>query len=377
MTTTTEIAEQAGTDAPGPAAVSGWTATRLVAEREIRTYVRMKGFWIGLVLVLIGIFAAAILPGVIGGGPTSIAVVGQAADALQEQAGFEVRTVADADAARELVRNEEVEAAVVPDAQGNPAGVRIIALSEPPMDVIAALTTAPPVDLLEQGDVSAGQRQLVIMVFALVFLMFGMGGLAIAQSTVTEKQTRIVEILVAAVPVRSLLAGKLLGHTVLALGQVVLFAAAAPIALRLGELDGLLTAITPALGWFVPFLVAGFVLLGSLWAIAGALVSRQEDLGSTTGSVTMLVMLPYFLVMFFSDDPLVMTVLSYVPFSASVAMPVRLFTGEAAAWEALLALAVVAATAAAVLLLASRIYAGSLLQTRGRVGLAQAWAGRN
>src|SRR5690606_5018975 len=177
---------------------STWTAARLVAEREIRSYLRMKGFWIGLALVVAGIFAMSILPGVVGAGSTSVAVVGQASDALQTESGFDVRTVPDENAARELVRSEEVEAAVVPDNQG----VRVIALSEAPMDVIAALTTAPPVDLLEQGDVSSGERQLVIMVFALLFLIFSMGGLAIAQSTVTEKQTRIVEILVAAVPVR-------------------------------------------------------------------------------------------------------------------------------------------------------------------------------
>lgn len=349
---------------------STWTAARLVAEREIRSYLRMKGFWIGLALVVAGIFAMSILPGVVGAGSTSVAVVGQASDALQTESGFDVRTVPDENAARELVRSEEVEAAVVPDNQG----VRVIALSEAPMDVIAALTTAPPVDLLEQGDVSSGERQLVIMVFALLFLIFSMGGLAIAQSTVTEKQTRIVEILVAAVPVRSLLAGKLLGHTVLTLGQMLVLAATAPVALRLGGLDELLTALAPALGWFVPFLVAGFVLLGSLWAVAGAMVSRQEDLGSTTGPVTMLVMLPYFLVMFFADNPLVMTVLSYVPFSSGVAMPVRLFTGDAAAWEAPIALLILAATAAAALLVAAKIYSGSLLQTRGKVALSSAWA---
>src|SRR5690606_22104745 len=81
-------------------------------------------------------------------------------------------------------------------------------------------------------------------------------------------------------------------------------------------------------------------------------------------SVTMLVMLPYFLVMFFADNPLVMTVLSYVPFSSGVAMPVRLFTGDAAAWEAPIALLILAATAAAALLVAAKIYSGSLLQTR-------------
>ncbi|MBY8854753.1 ABC transporter permease, partial [Saccharothrix sp. MB29] len=77
--------------------------------------------------------------------------------------------------------------------------------------VLTALVTTPPVDLLEPADVSPGERQLVIMVFALVFLMFGMGGAAIAQSTVTEKQTRIVEILVSTIPVRAMLAGKIAG----------------------------------------------------------------------------------------------------------------------------------------------------------------------
>ena len=30
---------------------------------------------------------------------------------------------------------------------------------------------------------------------------------------------------------------------------------------------------SPALGWFVPFLMLGFVLVSSMWAVAGALVS--------------------------------------------------------------------------------------------------------
>lgn len=349
--------------------MSSFAATRLVAEREVRTFLRMKGFWIGLIIVVAGLFASAVLPSVFGGGATPVAVVGSAADAVPPGGELEVREVSDVDAARELVRTEEVEAAVVPDGQG----VRVIALSDPPTDVLALLTTAPPVDLLEQADVGQGQRQLVVMVFALLFLMFGMGGMAIAQSTVTEKQTRIVEILVAAVPVRSLLAGKVLGHTVLTIGQVVVIAVAAPIALRAGGQDELLTAVAPALGWFVPFLVVGFVLLAAIWGVTGSLVSRQEDLGSSIGAVMMLVMLPYFMVMFFSDNATVMTVLSYVPFSAAIAMPLRMFTGEAAAWEAVVSLGVLAATAFAVTMLASRLFAGALMQTRGKTALSAAW----
>jgi ABC-2 type transport system permease protein len=346
------------------------SATRLVAEREMKAFLRMKGFWIGLAVVLVGLFAMAILPSVFGGSQTSVAAVGPEAAKALAGTELQVREVADVATAEGLVRSEEVEAAVVPGDNG----VRVVALSDPPNDVVAALRTAPPVSLLEPAEVGQGPRQLVIMVFALFFLMFGMGGAAIAQSTVTEKQTRIVEILVATVPVRALLAGKIAGHSLLTIGQVVVLAVAAPIALRIGGQSELLTIMAPALGWFVPFLLFGFVLLASVWAVAGSLVSRQEDLGSSMGLVMLLVMGPYFGVMFFSDNAVVMTVLSYVPFSAAIAMPVRLFAQEAQAWEALVSLGVLAATVVLAVLLASRLYSGSLLQTRGKVALTKAWA---
>lgn len=66
--------------------------------------------------------------------------------------------------------------------------------------------------------------------------------------------------------------------------------------------------------------------------------------------------------------------MSFVPFTAGVAMPVRLFAEQAQAWEALLSLGILAVTVVAILLVASRLYTGSLLQTGGRVKLSKAWA---
>jgi ABC-2 type transport system permease protein len=230
------------------------------------------------------------------------------------------------------------------------------------------------VDLLEKSAVSDDERRLVIQVFALMFLVFAMGGAAIAQSTVAEKQTRIVEILVATIPIRALLAGKIAGHALLTLGQVAVIAVAAPIALSVGEHEDLLSIVAPALGWFVPFMCLGFVLLAAMWAVAGSLVSRQEDLGSSMGLVLLLVLGPYFAVAFFADDPTAMGVLSYVPFSSAVAMPVRLFAGAAQVWEPLVALGLLGGTVVLIVLLASRLYAGSLMQTGAKVKLRNAWA---
>lgn len=351
------------------------SATRLVAEREIRAILGTKGFWIGLGFIVVAIFASSVLPAVFGGGPDKVAAVGPEASRVLAGADLDVREVADVRAAEDLVRSEEVDAAVVPDTEGDsPGGVRVVALDDAPGDIVAQLSVAPPVDLLDPSAVGQGERQVVIMVFAVLFLVFGVGGIAIAQSTVTEKQTRIVEILVATVPVRALLAGKIVGHALLTVGQAVVIAVAAPIALGIGGQADLLRLMAPALGWFVPFLCLGFVLLAAMWAVAGSLVSRQEDLGSTTGVVMMLVMGPYFATMFFSDDATVMTVLSYVPLSAAIAMPIRLFANEAQVWEPLLSLGLLAASVVLIVLLASRLYTGSLLQTGGKVRLRKAWA---
>ena len=52
----------------------------------------------------------------------------------------------------------------------------------------------------------------------------------------------------------------------------------------------------------------------------------------------MLVMIPYFLVIFFNDNPTVLAIMSYVPFSAPVGMPMRVFLGIAEWWEPFLSL---------------------------------------
>ncbi|GAB2804709.1 ABC transporter permease [Lentzea nigeriaca] len=344
-------------------------ATWLVAEREMKTFVSTKGFWIGFVATIVGLFALTVLPTVFGDDDPKVAAVGSAVQAVQGKQ-LDVREVADVQAAADLVRADEVKAAIVPDG----SGIKVLALNDPPNDVIRQLVASPPVELLEASAVNSGQRFVTVLVFGLVFLMFGMGGAAIAQSTVTEKQTRIVEILVSTVPVRALLAGKILGHTILTLCQVVVLALAAPIALRVAGLAELLAVVVPALGWFVPFLMLGFVLISSMWAVAGALVSRQEDLGSTMGLVMLAVMGPYFGVQFFFDNPAVLAVMSFVPFTAGVAMPVRMFAQQAQPWEALVSLGLLAATVVVILLVASRLYTGSLLQTGARVKLSRAWA---
>ena len=213
--------------------------------------------------------------------------------------------------------------------------------------------------------------QIAGFVFAMLFyfasLMFGM---AIATSVVEEKQSRIIEILATAIPIRQLLIGKVLGNSVLALGQMVLFVGVALVGLSFTEYGSFLPSLAGPSAWFLVFFLVGFVALACIWAVCGSLASRSEDLQATTMPMSLLLVGLLFLGMWASGTTKVIA--SYVPIASVVTMPARLLDGSAAWWEPVVSLGITVAVAGGLILIAERIYRRSLLQTGGRLSIRQA-----
>lgn len=368
MSTTTRPA------APAPLSTS--RATLLVAEREILAQVRSKSFVISTAVLLLGILAAIVVSSLMSDrtpDDVRVAVVQSVAGEVPATEGVAVEPVADRGAAETAVRDGDVEAAVVPG--DGPGGIEVVAMDSAPQALLDALTVRPEVELLDPAAADGAVRYLVTFAFGLVFMMSVIGsGSMIAQNTVTEKQTRTVEILLSAVPARALLGGKILGNSALALAQTAAIAAVAVLGLVITGQDDLLALVGAPVVWFVVFFAIGFVLLAGVFAASASLVSRVEDTGTVLQPVMWLTMIPYFLVVFFNDNDLVLTVMSYVPFSAPVGMPVRLFLGEATWWEPLVSLVVLLASTVVVTALAAKVYERSVLRTGGRVRVREALA---
>lgn len=358
-----------------PATLPFSRATWLVAEREITTQIRKKAFLVSTAITLVLVLAGIVVGSVMAdrSSATEVAVVGQASTVVAGADGLEAVEADNAAAAEQLVRDGDVSAAVVPDTSSGPLEYSVIALDENPTDVVESLSVSPTVDLLEAGSTDSAMRYIVSIAFGLVFMVAAIGsGSMIAQNTVQEKQSRIVEILLSAVSARALIAGKVLGNTIVAVGQTAAIAAASAIGLLLTGQGELLDMLSAPMIWFVVFFLVGFVLVAAVFAGGASLVSRQEDIGSVMAPAMMLVMIPYFAITLFNDNPVVMTVMSYVPFSAPVGMPVRMFLGEASSWEPLVSLLLLIVAAALVVAVAAKIYSRSLLQTGTRVKVREA-----
>lgn len=370
-----------------PTAPSTAQSVWLVAEREIGSRLRSKAFIVSTVILFVIALGAVVWGGFSASQTNAItvAVTSDTSDAVRGLDGLEVTDADSTDAALALVEDGTVSAALIPNDEvpdaAAPAsgtfGYTIVANEDVPSGLLPLLSETPAVHLLDPSSTDVLLRYFVALGFGLVFLLAAstFGG-TIAQSVVEEKQTRVVELLISAIPVRALLAGKVLGNTILAMAQIVVLAAIAIVGLSVTGQDLVLTGLGGPVVWFAIFFLFGFILLAALFAAAGAMVSRQEDIGGTTAPLTTLIMLPYFLVIFFNDNSLVLTIMSYVPFSAPVAMPLRLYLGEAMWWEPIAALVVLIAACIAAIMIGARIYTRSLLRMGARVKLSEALARR-
>ncbi len=362
-----------------PPAPSFAQSTWLVAEREIGSKLRSKAFVISTIILALVALGGVIWAGVSANdesfGAPSVAVSADAERLVPAIPGVTPEQVADRAAAEEAVLNGDVDAAIVAD-PASPTGFTVLAESEVSNSLLVYLSNPPTVELLNPEGTVWVVGYLVAIGFGVVFLMAAsMFGGTIAQSVVEEKQTRVVELLISAIPVRALLAGKVIGNTILAMAQILLLAAIAVIGLTVTGQTVMLQGLGAPIAWFAVFFLFGFILLASLFAAGASMVSRQEDIGSTTTPLTFLVMAPYFLVIFLFQNSFAMSILSYVPFSAPVAMPVRMFLGEALWWEPLLSLAILIATCVVAIVVGAKIYRNSLLRMGARVKLREALVG--
>ncbi len=225
-------------------------------------------------------------------------------------------------------------------------------------------------------------------VLVLTFMAILTYGNWVAQSVAEEKSNRVMELLVTAATPRQLLAGKVLGTGAAGLTQYVIvllvaataFVGVGPLEAALGidEAGGglELPAVHPAwVAAFTAFFIGGFLLYATLYAAAGSMVSRIEDVQQAAGPLLLLAMGGYFTAVTAINVPDAgwVAVASMIPFFSPYLMPIRLLLGSPPGIvEVLVALLLLAITLALAVWLAARIYSAGVLLYGQRIGVRSA-----
>ena len=373
---------------------------RLVVARELREALRRRSFWLTIVLFLVGSTALVAVPEFIGGDGSAdrrVVTVGDdeaVSASLRELApafdiDVEVSAAVDVDAARVAV--DEGDADVAVDLTVDP--VLIIARSEGSSAVtlvrqavtVSAFTASladagldgeqiaelfagsdPRIEELEPvDDTRQGVAAIVTIVLYLLLLLLST---AVATGVAIEKSNRVSEVLLAIVPARHLLFGKVVGVAIV--GVLSLGAGALPLVVRLiagGSLPvGAGGTLVGSAAWFVMGLALYLTAAGAL----GALVDRQEEVNATIAPLSTVLIAAYFVAVTSAESPLA-TVLAYVPFTSPMVMPARIALGAASPVEMAVSLVLGVLTVVAMARLAALVYRRAIVRTGRKVRLRQ------
>jgi ABC-2 type transport system permease protein len=235
----------------------------------------------------------------------------------------------------------------------------------------------------------AGRRIVGVVFVVLIFITLVIYGMWVAAGVVAEKSSRVMELLISAATPGELVIGKVVGIGLAGLVQYVaiLVPALATLLIQdriamalLGSSSGLdlsLSALSPGLlAAYGAFWILGFTLYALIYAAAGSLVSRAEDLQVLALPLSILAIVGYVqAVMALSGgiSPLV-RIASYVPFWSPFVMLTRLSVGRVEPWELVLSFGLLAASIPIVGVIAVRVYSAGVLLYGQRPG-ARAIAG--
>jgi ABC-2 type transport system permease protein len=229
----------------------------------------------------------------------------------------------------------------------------------------------------------AGRRIVGVVFVVLIFITLVIYGMWVAAGVVAEKSSRVMELLISAASPAELVIGKVAGIGLAGLVQylAILVPALATLLLQdriaaalLGASSGLdvsLGSLTPGLlAAYGAFWILGFILYALIYAAAGSLVSRAEDLQVLALPLSIIAIGGYIQAVMALSGGIssFIRISSYVPFWSPFVMLTRLTIGRVEPWELVLSFGLLAASIPIVGLIAVRVYSAGVLLYGQRPG---------
>lgn len=231
------------------------------------------------------------------------------------------------------------------------------------------------VQLNASGDRGKSESEMAaasVLVYALLFLLYvgviGFGNMVATEIT-SEKNTRVMEVLISSVPPLRQMFGKIIGICLVGLVQILIIVAVALANLQLPHNRGALANLDlgqlkiSLILYFLVFYVGGYLIYATLFAAVGSLVSRTEDVGQATMPITFLIVAAFMIAMFGLQHPNAPFVvfMSFIPLFSPLIMFLRIGMSEPPFWEVALSIVFLFVSIGGIGWIAAKIYRTGVL----------------
>lgn len=231
---------------------------------------------------------------------------------------------------------------------------------------------------LGKGFVKSYLASIVIsMVLFFAIYFFGYG---VAMSVASEKTSRVMEVLVTSTKPYKIVLGKSVGMGLLGLGQLGTLMLATTLTYKLTfpkdfsvggqRLD--FSSFTPfTVLMVVVYFILGYSLFAMMNAVAGATVSKAEDVNSAIMPISLISMVAFYFAYFSLMSPTgnVAVAASLIPFSAPFSMPCRLIAADVPTWQIGASLVIIIISIILIATLSIKIYSSAVLHYGKRLKL--------
>lgn len=241
-------------------------------------------------------------------------------------------------------------------------------------DLITRINTPVPMKAIntESGrQENGGGFFFVFIVGFLIYIMIIMYGQVILGAVVEEKETRIAEMLFSSVRSFTLMLGKLIGVSLVALTQFGIWALAFAAFSRFGvgplSQRGLNIQLPPVppifFLYFFLFFMLGYFIYATVYALVGSMVTTTQEGGQLAMPILFMLIIGFYFAfpVIRSPNSSLAFWVSMFPFFSPITMIVRIVTQTPPLWQILLSLGIGYATVLLLMWLTARVYRVGML----------------
>jgi ABC-2 type transport system permease protein len=234
-----------------------------------------------------------------------------------------------------------------------------------------------------KGESGSATFVLGYLIAFILYMVITLYGINVMRSVVTEKTSRVVELMAAAAKPNAMMAGKILGVGGAGLAQIALWLIAGGIGLAYQA--SIFAALGIKGGGSLPsldigqllviaaFFVFGYLFYSSLYAAVGATVSSDQESQQAQIPITMFLVIGMVSMTAITGDPRGSTsaTMTQVPMWSPMLMPLRYLLGGATGGEVAMSLGILAASTYVVSRAAAKIYRIGILMYGKRPSLGE------
>jgi len=231
---------------------------------------------------------------------------------------------------------------------------------------------------------------LAYAIWLLLYIAILLYGQQVRSAVIEEKTSRVVEVLISSLRPFEFLAGKVIGVGAVGLLQLGIWLGTAKLLLDkreavarlLGQSNEAATAVgmmamptvpITTVALFLAYFLLGYFLFAAMFAAVAAMVNTEAEANQAQMPVIMLLVIPTVLMIGILNNPdgQMALMLSLVPFTSPIAMPVRWAAAPVALGQVAGSLAILGATVVLVTWVAGRIYRVGILAYGKKPGLKE------